>query len=258
MHPDDLLEVTTTCPDRASAEAIAAALVADRLAACVHIEPGIESRYRWRGRVETAREIPLLIKTRAALFEAVAAAIRARHPYETPAILGHPLPLASADYRTWILAETGATLGAAAEPLPESPVAPQARPMLDHIGIAVADMARALAFYDRALAPLGIMRVMSFGGTDDAPEHVGYGTGRKPFFWIGAGTPPGTPSGGPLHVAFAAPDRTAVDAFHAAALAAGGTDNGAPGLRPHYHPGYYGAFALDPDGNNVEAVHHGG
>ncbi len=106
MDPDDLLEVTTTCPDRGSAEAIAAALVADRLAACVHIEPEIESRYRWRGRVETAREIPLLIKTRAGLFEAVAAVIRARHPYETPAILGKPLPLASGDYRAWVLAET--------------------------------------------------------------------------------------------------------------------------------------------------------
>jgi uncharacterized protein involved in tolerance to divalent cations/catechol 2,3-dioxygenase-like lactoylglutathione lyase family enzyme len=254
MHPDDLLEVTTTCPDRASAEAIAAALVADRLAACVHVEPEIESRYRWRGRVETAREIPLLIKTRAGLFEAVAAAIRARHPYETPAILGTPLPLASADYRAWIVAETGAAPGAAAAPLPESPVAPQARPMLDHIGIRVSDMSRALAFYDRALAPLGITRVMTFGGTEEAPANVGYGTGRKPFFWIGAGTPPGAP----LHVAFAAPDRAAVDAFHAAALAAGGTDNGGPGLRPKYHPGYYGAFALDPDGNNVEAVHHGG
>jgi uncharacterized protein involved in tolerance to divalent cations/catechol 2,3-dioxygenase-like lactoylglutathione lyase family enzyme len=255
MHPDDLIAVTTTCPDRTTAEAIAATLVADRLAACVHIEPEIESRYRWRGRVETAREIPLLIKTRAGLFEAVAAAIRARHPYETPAILGRPLPLASDDYRAWILAETAPRAGdAQPHALPESPAARQARPMIDHIGITVSDMARALAFYDRALAPLGIVQVMRFGGTEEHPMHVGYGTGRKPFFWLGAGTPPGAP----LHVAFTAPDRAAVDAFHAAALAAGGTDNGAPGLRPHYHPGYYGAFARDPDGHNVEAVHHGG
>jgi uncharacterized protein involved in tolerance to divalent cations/catechol 2,3-dioxygenase-like lactoylglutathione lyase family enzyme len=250
MRPDDLLAVTTTCPDRASAEEIAAALVAERLAACVHLQPEIESRYRWRGRVETAREIPLLIRTRAGLFAAVASAIRARHPYETPAILGQPLPLASDDYRAWVLAETGP----AADPLPESPLARQARPMLDHIGITVSDMARALTFYDRALAPLGITRVMTFGGSEDAPANVGYGTGRKPFFWISAGTPPGVA----LHVAFAAPDPAAVDAFHAAALAAGGTDNGAPGLRPHYHPGYYGAFAHDPDGHNIEAVHHGG
>jgi catechol 2,3-dioxygenase-like lactoylglutathione lyase family enzyme len=125
--------------------------------------------------------------------------------------------------------------------------------MLDHIGIAVTDLARKLAFYDRALAPLGIIRAMQF--PDEAnPTAVGYGRIGKPFFWVGASSAPS----GPIHVAFAASDQAQVRVFHAAALAAGGTDNGPPGLRPEYHPTYYGAFVLDPDGNNVEAVHHGG
>ncbi|MFO1142614.1 MAG: VOC family protein [Amaricoccus sp.] len=124
--------------------------------------------------------------------------------------------------------------------------------MLDHVGIVVADLKRALAFYDAALAPLGITRVMQF--PDDAdPVGVGYGQDRKPFFWVGAHRAPS----GPVHVAFAAADRAAVRAFHTAGLAAGGADNGAPGLRLEYHPTYYGAFVLDPDGNNVEAVNHG-
>ncbi|MFO1105394.1 MAG: VOC family protein [Amaricoccus sp.] len=126
--------------------------------------------------------------------------------------------------------------------------------MLDHIGLKVSDLARALAFYDRALAPLGLARVMSFGGDADLPAGAGYGRDGKPAFWISAGAP----VSGPLHVAFVAADRAAVDAFHAAALAAGGRDNGAPGLRPHYHPRYYAAFALDPDDNNIEAVTHSG
>ena len=88
---------------------------------------------------------------------------------------------------------------------------------------------------------------------DTDPVGVGYGQGSKPFFWVGAYRA----ASGPIHVAFAAADQEAVRAFHAAALAAGGTDNGAPGLRPEYHPTYYGAFVLDPDGNNVEAVNHG-
>lgn len=127
--------------------------------------------------------------------------------------------------------------------------------MIDHIGFAVRDIERALAFYDTALAPLGITRLMSVDDDDGAPQHVGYGYSRdrKPFFWVGTGEPV---SGG-LHVAFGAEDRAAVDAFHRAALAAGGRDNGAPGLRPEYHSGYYGAFVLDPDGCNVEAVNHG-
>lgn len=126
--------------------------------------------------------------------------------------------------------------------------------MLDHIGLKVSDLARTLAFYDRALAPLGLARVMSFGGDADLPAGAGYGRDGKPAFWISAGAP----VSGPLHVAFVAADRAAVDAFHAAALAAGGRDNGAPGLRPHYHPRYYAAFALDPDDNNIEAVTHSG
>jgi catechol 2,3-dioxygenase-like lactoylglutathione lyase family enzyme len=124
--------------------------------------------------------------------------------------------------------------------------------MLDHVGIVVSDLKRALAFYDKALAPLGITRVMQFPDERD-PVGVGYGQGRKPFFWVGAYREPS----GPIHVAFAAPDQAAVRAFHEAALAAGGTDNGGPGLRTAYHPTYYGAFVLDPDGNNVEAVNHG-
>lgn len=124
--------------------------------------------------------------------------------------------------------------------------------MLDHIGVSVTDLKRALAFYDRALAPLGIGRVMSFPDEGE-PQGVGYGADRKPFFWVSAHGP----ASGPIHVAFAAPDQAAVRAFHAAALAAGGRDNGAPGLRVEYHPTYYGAFVLDPDGNNLEAVNHG-
>jgi len=125
--------------------------------------------------------------------------------------------------------------------------------MLDHLGATVTDIARSRRFYDAALAPLGIAVIMEVtpeqtGGT----THLGYGDGPKPYFWIGDGGD----STGRMHVAFAVPTRAAVDAFHAAALAAGGQDNGAPGLRPHYHPNYYGAFVLDPDGLNVEAVCH--
>lgn len=127
--------------------------------------------------------------------------------------------------------------------------------MFDHIGIAVSDLGRARAFYDPALAVLGIAVVMEVTEemTGGHGAHLGYGRDGKPDFWIGSGKP----ASGGVHVAFAAPDRAAVDAFYHAAMAAGGRDNGAPGLRPEYHPGYYGAFILDPDGNNIEAVHHG-
>ena len=125
--------------------------------------------------------------------------------------------------------------------------------MLDHIGLTVSDFARARAFYSAALAPLALGVVMEVtaeqtGGT----AHAGFGAPGQPFFWIGSGPH----RSGPLHVAFSAPDRATVAAFHRAALAAGGTDNGPPGLRPHYHANYYGAFVLDPDGNNIEAVCH--
>ena len=120
---------------------------------------------------------------------------------------------------------------------------------IDHVGLVVADYARAKAFYDNALAPLGIAAVMEI---EHGGRFAGFGTDR-PFFWIGD---QGRATAG-THVALAASSRAQVDAFYAAALAAGGTDNGAPGLRPHYHPNYYGAFVLDPDGHNIEAVHHG-
>ncbi|CZT34904.1 VOC family protein [Rhizobium sp. 9140] len=126
--------------------------------------------------------------------------------------------------------------------------------MLDHIGFPVRDFVRAAAFYDAALAPLGIARQLEVTVEMSGKEaHLGYGTPGSPFFWISSGK---AMSGG-LHVAFAAQNRGLVDAFHAAAIAAGGRDNGAPGLRPHYHADYYGAFVLDPDGYNIEAVCHG-
>jgi catechol 2,3-dioxygenase-like lactoylglutathione lyase family enzyme len=117
---------------------------------------------------------------------------------------------------------------------------------LDHIGVVVRDFAKSRAFYLAALAPLGIRVVKEGDGW------AGFNREGKDGFWIASG---GEPSG-PIHVAFTARDRTEVRAFYAAALAAGGRDNGAPGLRPQYHADYYGAFVLDPDGHNVEAVCH--
>ncbi|MCS0496775.1 VOC family protein [Ancylobacter sp. MQZ15Z-1] len=126
--------------------------------------------------------------------------------------------------------------------------------MLDHVGFPVADFERSRAFYEAALAPLGVSIVMEVTPDQTGGDaHAGFGVGGKPFFWIGTG---GALTGGRVHVAFAADDREAVDAFYAAALAAEGRDNGPPGLRPQYHPTYYGAFVLDPDGHNVEAVCH--
>jgi catechol 2,3-dioxygenase-like lactoylglutathione lyase family enzyme len=121
--------------------------------------------------------------------------------------------------------------------------------MLDHVTISVSNIARAIAFYDRALTPLGVERLYAEGTTA-----FGYGAEKKAFFWIGLREDVQTGA----HIAFAAKDRATVDAFHAAALAAGGRDNGAPGVRPHYHANYYGAFILDPDGHNIEAVCHTG
>lgn len=127
--------------------------------------------------------------------------------------------------------------------------------MIDHIGFAVSDLAASRSFYEQALAPLGISVLMEVTEemTGGHGAHVGMGYDNKPFFWIGTGKTPGNGT----HVAFAARDQAAVDAFYKAAMAAGAQDNGAPGLRPEYHPGYYGAFVLDPDGNNIEAVFHG-
>ncbi|WP_116132503.1 VOC family protein [Tropicimonas sp. IMCC34043] len=126
--------------------------------------------------------------------------------------------------------------------------------MIDHLGVTVSDIGGARAFYEAALKPLGIAVEMEVTEemTGGHGAHVGFGTVGKPYFWIGSGGA----AGGPVHVAFAAATRAEVDAFYAAAMAAGGRDNGAPGLRPQYHPNYYGAFALDPDGNNIEAVCH--
>jgi catechol 2,3-dioxygenase-like lactoylglutathione lyase family enzyme len=126
--------------------------------------------------------------------------------------------------------------------------------MLDHIGYTVRDLAKSKAFYIKALAPLGIAPIMEVTPTMTGTAHgaVGFGENGKPYFWIGTDDT----AAGHVHIAFAAENRSLVKAFYEAALAAGGTDNGPPGLRPHYHPHYYGAFALDPDGHNVEAVCH--
>ena len=126
--------------------------------------------------------------------------------------------------------------------------------MLDHIGLAVIDFARSKAFYCAALAPLGIgvMKEITPEQTGGS-SHCGFGEAGKPYFWVSDGAAERT---GRVHIAFAARTRADVDAFHRAALAAGGHDNGAPGLRPHYHANYYGAFVLDPDGHNIEAVCH--
>lgn len=126
--------------------------------------------------------------------------------------------------------------------------------MIDHIGFPVSDMKRSIAFYEKALAPLHITLVMEVTPemTGNEGHHAGFGADNKPFFWLTAGKPPKSRS----HVAFAAKDRAAVAAFHEAAIRAGGKDNGLPGLRPHYHKDYFGAFVLDPDGHNIEAVSH--
>ena len=117
--------------------------------------------------------------------------------------------------------------------------------MLDHVTLGVSDIDRSKEFYDQALRPLGIERLYAEGETA-----AGYGANRKAFFWISLRGAVQTGA----HVAFATEGRETVDLFHQAALSAGGRDNGQPGLRPHYHENYYGAFVLDPDGHNIEAV----
>jgi len=120
--------------------------------------------------------------------------------------------------------------------------------MIDHIGIQVTDLEASVAFYTKALAPLGYVLVMRF------EQFAGFGVAGKPDFWIGTGKP--TDKLDKLHVAFRAKGRSDVRAFYSAAMAAGGTDNGAPDIRAVYHPDYYGAFVRDPDGHNIEAVCH--
>jgi catechol 2,3-dioxygenase-like lactoylglutathione lyase family enzyme len=123
--------------------------------------------------------------------------------------------------------------------------------MFDHVGLNVQDYAASRAFYERALAPLGYRVVTAF----DEWKAAGLGTDEhKPEFWISQREPFGTGT----HVAFVCDDRATVDAFHEAALDAGGLDNGPPGIREQYHPTYYAAFVHDLDGNNVEAVCHAG
>ena len=122
--------------------------------------------------------------------------------------------------------------------------------MIDHIGFPVSDYETSKAFYAKALAPLGYGLLMEVPVNEmDAPA-AGFGIGGNPDFWIGGEGGVGNP----VHVAITARDRAAVDAFYKAAIAAGGEDNGAPGLRPQYGANYYAAFVLDPDGHNIEAV----
>jgi catechol 2,3-dioxygenase-like lactoylglutathione lyase family enzyme len=125
--------------------------------------------------------------------------------------------------------------------------------MIDHTGLSVSDGEKSRAFYDAALKPLGIAAQMEVPREHTGGVLVlGYGEPNKPDFWISEGAP-NEPR---VHIAFRAQSRADVDAFYAAALAAGGQDNGPPGIRAHYHPSYYGAFVRDPDGHNVEAVCH--
>lgn len=118
--------------------------------------------------------------------------------------------------------------------------------MIDHIGIQVADLERSIAFYTKALAPLGFELVMRW------EQFAGFGIGGKPEFWIDGRKAPTDI----IHIAFRTNGRASVRAFYDAAIAAGGKDNGAPGVRAHYHEHYYGGFVHDPDGHNIEAVCH--
>ena len=126
--------------------------------------------------------------------------------------------------------------------------------MIDHVGFAVSDVERSRQFYEQALAPLGISLIMSVPAdkTESGGPAHGFGSDGKPYFWIGGNERVGEGT----HVAFEIESRAKVDAYYDAALAAGGKDNGAPGIRAHYHPNYYAAFVFDPDGINIEAVCH--
>ena len=118
--------------------------------------------------------------------------------------------------------------------------------IIDHIGFSVSDFEKSNEFYSKALAPLGIDKIVELEGAS------GFGKNGKAEFWLGEGNLPQST----LHVAFAADNRKQVDEFYEAAMASGGKDNGSPGIREQYHPNYYGAFVIDPDGNNIEAVCH--
>lgn len=125
--------------------------------------------------------------------------------------------------------------------------------MIDHTGVAVSNFGQSKAFYEKALAPIGYVLIMELpASVTGSADVAGFGEPPKPDFWIASGSP----NKPPVHIAFRVPSRAKVDAFYKAAIAAGGTDNGSPGLRPHYHPNYYGAFVRDPDGHNIEAVCH--
>jgi catechol 2,3-dioxygenase-like lactoylglutathione lyase family enzyme len=118
--------------------------------------------------------------------------------------------------------------------------------IIDHIGLAVSDYSQSKAFFTQALAPLSITLVK------EVADWAGFGRNGKPEFWFG----PHSQAQSPMHIAFAAESRAQVDAFYEAALKAGAKDNGPPGIREIYHPSYYGAFVIDPDGHNIEAVCH--
>jgi catechol 2,3-dioxygenase-like lactoylglutathione lyase family enzyme len=125
--------------------------------------------------------------------------------------------------------------------------------MIDHTGLVASDFEKSKAFYSQALASIGYRLLADFPATMTGHTDVaGYGEPPKPDFWISRGTP----NQPPMHIAFRVGTRALVDAFYQAAIAAGARDNGAPGVRSHYHPNYYGAFVLDPDGHNIEAVCH--
>ncbi|APO93771.1 VOC family protein [Xanthomonas vesicatoria] len=124
--------------------------------------------------------------------------------------------------------------------------------MIDHVGLGCSDLAASVAFYKAALAPLDIALITELSAEQTGSRaHAGFGV-ERPFLWLGAAPQ----ASGNTHLALVATDRAEVDAFHRAALAAGGRNHGAPGLRTHYHPDYYSAFVLDPDGNNIEVVCH--
>lgn len=124
--------------------------------------------------------------------------------------------------------------------------------MIDHITFGVSDFSRSTAFYDQAFAPLGVTRLFDVPlKQSDGVRVTGYGDDR-PWFWLAEQDA----THGVLHMALRAKSRADIDAFYAAAIGAGAIDNGRPGLRPHYHPDYYAAFVLDPDGHNIEAVCH--